>query len=42
MNEIGEGFAFFRAEPGAKTIKKKKNLTQNKSQTQRARAYTVT
>ena len=28
--------------PGAKTIKKTKNLTQNKSQTQRARAYKVT
>ena len=27
---------------GAETIKKKKNLTQNKSQTQRARAYEVT
>ena len=28
--------------PGPKTIKKRQNATQNKSQTQRARAYTVT
>ena len=35
-------FFFIILAPGPKTTKKKKNFTQNKSQTQSARAYEVT
>ena len=35
-------FSLVLATPGAKTIKKKKNSTENKSQTQRDRSYKVT
>ena len=35
-------FSFFQVRPGPKTIKKKKNSTQDKYQTQRGRAYKVT